>query len=85
METCRESLPILKAHERNKFQRFATGDENWLTLKFHHYTKWSGSRDDGPQKVNQQIGTQKIILTFIWGIDGFHIVSLMTEQHSYNT
>jgi hypothetical protein len=25
------------------------------------------------------------MLTVIWGIDGFHIVNLMAEQHSYNT
>jgi hypothetical protein len=25
------------------------------------------------------------MLTLIWGIDGFHPVDLMTEQHSYNT
>jgi hypothetical protein len=28
MEICRELLPILKAHENNKFQRFVTGDES---------------------------------------------------------
>jgi hypothetical protein len=25
------------------------------------------------------------MLTVIWGIDGFHVVDLMTEQHDYNT
>jgi hypothetical protein len=25
------------------------------------------------------------MLVIIWGIDGFHVVDLMTEQHSYNT
>jgi hypothetical protein len=35
--------------------------------------------------VKQQIGTQKFTLTVSWGIDGFHLVDLMIEQHSYNT
>jgi hypothetical protein len=70
METCRELFPILEADEKNKFQRFVTGDESWFTLEFHHSTKWSASRDDIPQKVKQQIGTQKLILTVFWGIDG---------------
>jgi hypothetical protein len=69
METCRVSLPILKAHEKNKFQRFVTGDEGWFTLEFHRSTKWSVSRRDIPQKVKQQTGTQKFMLTDIWGID----------------
>jgi hypothetical protein len=39
METCRELLPILKAHKKNKFQIFVTRDENWLALEFYHSTK----------------------------------------------
>jgi hypothetical protein len=35
--------------------------------------------------VKQQIGTQKFMLAVIWGINGFHVVDLMTEQHKYNT
>jgi hypothetical protein len=82
METCGALLNILEAHEKNKFQRFVTRDESWFALKFHHSRKWNGSRDDVSQKVKQQIGTQKFMLTVIWGIDGFHVVDLMTEQHS---
>jgi hypothetical protein len=85
METCRELLSILKAHEKNKNQRFVTGSENWFTLKFYYSTKWRVSRGDVPQKVKQQIGTQKFMLTVLWGIDGFRVVDLMTEQHSCNT
>jgi hypothetical protein len=82
MEICRELLPIFKDHEKN---RFVTGDESWFTLEFHHSMKWSVSRDDVPQKVKQQIGTQKFMLTVIWGIDGFHDVDLIIERHNHNT
>jgi hypothetical protein len=85
MEACRELFPILKAHEETKIQRFVTGDENWFTLEFHQSTKWSGSRDDVPQNIKQQIGTLKFMFTVIWGIDKFHVVDLTTGQHSYNT
>jgi hypothetical protein len=50
METCRELLPILKAHEKNTFQRFVTGNEHWFTFEFHRSRKWSILRDDVPQK-----------------------------------
>jgi hypothetical protein len=30
-----------------------------------------------PQKVRQQIGTMKYLLTVMWGVDGFHVVDLM--------
>jgi hypothetical protein len=77
-------LPILKAHEKNKLEKFVTGDESWFTLEYHHSAKWNVSRDHVPQKVKQQLGLQKFMLAVIWGIDGFHVVDLMTEQHSYN-
>jgi hypothetical protein len=35
--------------------------------------------------VKQQIRIRKLMLTVIWGIDGFHVVDLVTEQHSYST
>jgi hypothetical protein len=35
--------------------------------------------DNVPQKVKQQIWTQKLMLTVILGIDEFHVVDLMTE------
>jgi hypothetical protein len=84
IETCQELLPVLKTHEKNKHQRFVTRDESWFTLEFHHSTEWNVSRDDAFQKVKQQTGTQKCMLTVIWGIDGFRVVDLMNGQHNYN-
>jgi hypothetical protein len=75
-------LPILKAYKKKKFHRFVTGDESWFTLKLHRFLKRSISRDDVPQTVEQQIGTKRVMLTIIWGIDGFRVVDLMTEQHT---
>jgi hypothetical protein len=83
METWPELLPILKPHEKNEFQRFVTAGESWFTLEFRHSTKWSVSRDDIPQKVKQQIGTRKFVLTVVWGIDGFYVIELTTKQHNY--
>jgi hypothetical protein len=85
METCRGLVAILKAQEKNKFQRFVTEDESWFTLESHHSMKWGVSRDDVHQKEKLQIGTPKFMLTVIWGLDGFHVVDLKTEQHSQNT
>jgi hypothetical protein len=41
--------------------------------------------DDVMQKNRRQIVSQKFMLAVVWGIDGLHIVDLMTEQHNYNT
>jgi hypothetical protein len=82
MEICRELFLILEPQEKGQLQRFVSGDESRLTLEFRHSTRWSVVRNDVPQKAKHQIAIQKFTLTVIWGIDGFHIVSPMTEQHS---
>jgi hypothetical protein len=61
-----------------------TEDEGYFALEFHHSANWSISRDDVSQQVKQQIETQKFMPIVLWGVYGFHVVDLMTEQHSYN-
>jgi hypothetical protein len=43
------------------------------------------SRDDVPQTVKQEIGTQRFMLTVLWAVDGFCVVDSMPEWHSDNT
>jgi hypothetical protein len=35
--------------------------------------------------VQQQIDTMKFMLTVMWGVDGFHLVDLMTTQKKFNS
>jgi hypothetical protein len=41
--------------------------------------------DEVSTKANQTIGTKKVMLTVIWGIDGFHIVDTMPPKEYFNT
>jgi hypothetical protein len=67
-----------RGQAKSKVSRFVTGDESSFILEFHHSMKW---HHDVSQEVEQQIATQKFTLTIIYGISGFHMVDLMTEQH----
>jgi type II secretory pathway component PulL len=78
-------LPILETQEKNQFRGIVTGDKSWFTLEFQHSVKWSRSRDEVRQWVKQTIGTRKLILTVLWGLDGFHVVDLMPGWHSFNS
>jgi hypothetical protein len=42
------------------------------------------SRDGLPTRVNQTIGRGKVMLTVIWGIDGFHVVDMMPPWRRFN-
>jgi histone-lysine N-methyltransferase SETMAR len=42
------------------------------------------SRDEVPQRVNPTIGTAKFMITVIWDVNGFHVLSLMPSQCRFN-
>jgi hypothetical protein len=71
--------------EASNFHNIMRGDESWFTLELQQSAKWSTSREDLPQRVRQQIGTRKFMLTVIWGVEGFHVVDLMTSQGSFDS
>jgi hypothetical protein len=62
-----------------------TGDESWFTVELQQSAKWRTNREDVPQRVRQQIGTRKFTLTVVWGVDGFHVVDLMSSQSSFDS
>jgi hypothetical protein len=69
--------------EASNFRNIVTNDESWFTLELQQCAKLGTSREDVPQRVRQQIATRKFMLTVIWGVDGFHVVNLMTSQRSF--
>jgi hypothetical protein len=80
METCRALLTIVESNEKSEFGRFVPRGERRFSLAFvirrngaHHKRRYI--------KSQQQIETQKFVLTVIWGIAGFKVVDLITEQH----
>jgi hypothetical protein len=74
-----------EAMEWNNYCNLVTGDERWFALEFQHSAKWSVSRDDVSQKVRQQIDVMKFMLTVMWGVDGFHLMDLMTTQKEFDS
>jgi hypothetical protein len=85
LERSRELLPILEDTEKASFHNLVTGDGSWFTLEFQHSTKWCMFRDDVPQRPRQRIETAKLMLTVMWGIDGFHVVDLMITPRTSNS
>jgi hypothetical protein len=62
-----------------------TNDKSWFVLEYQHSAKWSVVRDEVPRRVTQTIGTRKVTLTVIWGIDGFHVVDMTPPVGRFNT
>jgi hypothetical protein len=85
MKKCQELRRLLERMEGSNFRNTVTGDESWFTFELQQSAKWRTSREDVPQRVRQQIGTRKFMLTLIWGVEGFHVVDLMTSQRSFDS
>jgi hypothetical protein len=82
---CQDLPPLLERMEANNVRNIVTGDESWFALELQDSAKGSTSREHGPQKVRQQIGTRKFMLAVMWGVDGFHVVDPMTSQRSVDS
>jgi hypothetical protein len=68
----------------NPFRHIVTGDENGLYFEVQHPSQWSVSRDKVRQRVDLAIGTAKLMLTAIWGGNGFHLLVLVLSQCRFN-
>jgi hypothetical protein len=62
-----------------------TEDKSWFLSEYQHSTKCSVARDEVPTRVSQMIGTTKVMLRVIWGIDGFQVVDMMPPGGCLNT
>jgi hypothetical protein len=60
IQKCQELLPLPEGMDANKFRNVLTGDESWFMLEYQHAVQWSFSREDGSEKVRQQIGTTNL-------------------------
>jgi hypothetical protein len=65
MNKCPDRRPLPERMEASNFRNIVTGNESWFSLELQQSTKWSTSREDVPQRVRQQIGTRKFMLTVI--------------------
>jgi hypothetical protein len=55
----------------------ATWDWGWFMLEYQDSAKWNVTGEKVPMRVNQTIGRKQVMLTVIWGIDGFDVVDMM--------
>jgi hypothetical protein len=79
---CGELLRALEAMQRNHFRHIITGDENWFYLEYQHASQWSVSGDEVTERGDPPIGTNKFVLTTIWGINGIHLLDVIPSEYT---
>jgi hypothetical protein len=61
--TSTEMLRILQKQEPANFARIITGDESWFFLEYLRNRVWRPGEEKTPERVSQQIDTEKHMLT----------------------
>jgi hypothetical protein len=77
---CGELLRALEGVRRTHFRHILTNDESWFCLEYQHGSQRSASRNEMSQRVEPAIGTAKFRLFAIWGVNGFHLLDLISSQ-----
>jgi hypothetical protein len=69
----------------DSFHVLVPGNDSWFVFQYQYSTKWAVARDEGSIMVNHTIGTRKVMLTVIWGIDRFNAVGMMPPGEHFTS
>lgn len=78
-------LEILQASKHESYRNLLTGDQKWFNLYHGNDGAWIEPDQDSPQMIGDEISMTKVMVTIIWGVNGFFIVDFLPFGQSYNS
>ena len=78
-------LQLLKQCKALKWKQIFTGDESIFMLHYGIDGAWVAEDEKGPIMDGSEIQQEKIMVTIIWGISGFHVIDMLPENGSYDS
>jgi hypothetical protein len=67
-----ELLPIMNNGEWNDFDHVITDDEFWFYFEYLDEAIEVQSRDEVPERIQQNFDTEKCLISIIWPVNGIH-------------
>jgi len=67
------------------FKNIVTGDEAWFFLDNPVDGQWASSIDEVKKNVNRTIQSKKVMLTILWGIEGFYVVEALANKQKFDS
>lgn len=78
-------LNVLESSQLQGWCDIVTGDQSWFKLQYGQNGAWLLPDDDSPEMDGSKISIEKVMVTIIWGINGFHIIDMMPKGNKYNS
>lgn len=85
MKQSKELFEILKKCQKQSWRSIITGDQSWFKMQYDHSGAWLLPDDDNPEMNGSKISIARIMVTIIWGVNGFYIIDLLPHGTSYNS
>ena len=76
---------FLKRRKQNNWDGLVTGDQSWFFLSYPHKGKWCTPEEESPQEVSQACNWNKIMVTILWSVNGFHVVNAKPTSVRFNS
>lgn len=78
-------LNVLESCKKQSWRNIITGDQSWFKMQYGHKGAWLLPEDDSPEMDGSQISIEKVMVTIIWGVNGFYIVDLLPQKTRYTS
>ena len=80
-----ELFSVLSNAKRNAWHGIVTGDETWLYYGYYHPGKWIVDTEEHPISITRTIDCEKVMLTVIWSVEGFHVIDFLPPKMNFNS
>jgi hypothetical protein len=75
---------MLERQERRSWHDIATLDESWLYLQTDNELIWAQPDAQIPERERHTVQSQKVMLTIVWNLGGFHFVNILPKGFKFN-
>lgn len=83
--TTKSLLKVLQSSQERGWCDIVTGDQSWFKLKYGQKGAWLLPEDERPEMDGSKISYESVMVTIIWGVNGFHIIDMMPKGQKYNS
>jgi histone-lysine N-methyltransferase SETMAR len=80
----KQLLALLQRVSGSAEHRVVTLDESWFYLYSDHEAIWLQADQEPPERTRHTIQDEKVMVTIVWSVDGFHVVDHLPNGVKFN-
>jgi hypothetical protein len=83
-DLCLELFPKLPARADDNWLHFAKGNKSWFCYEYIRDRIWTARDENMPEVENRTIPSTKTVLTVLWNLHRFHVVTTLPPGELFN-